>query len=468
MRVIGGERGFSARLENIRSAAGTLRNLGESAGDVVRASPQPPGVGSLLDSPLTWAKVEHACAEFFMRTRGLGDSLTKLGAQAQLAAAGYEAADSAAHRAQQFGSWAAGWGLGVAVRVTAPVWAVPAAIAALTAAGWTAAADGLVTLVTGRSPEFGKKAMAAARGIFEQAVADNTGAFSRVLDSGLSGFGTGLLGLPPLPPIIDAMRAGPLTRSLAKTGEARGAFPTEPPEVRSHAAAAGGSPRSLSGLYERQVAAHSGRENGRVRVDAVRGQDGKKRYIVYVPATTDWSVKGGRNTTDTATNVQTMAERESAMRHVVKTAIRESGIQPEDEIMLVGYSQGGIVAASLAADPEFRKQARVRQVVTVGSPIGRFDVGNTKVLSIEQDRDVVPALDGTDNPDKRTWTTIIADSPPVDSPLGAHSSEAYTEVIRDLERSRQPEIVQFSKDNRDFLGGTVEESREYEGVRQEK
>ena len=163
-----------------------------------------------------------------------------------------------------------------------------------------------------------------------------------------------------------------------------------------------------------------------------------------------------------------MAQRESAMRHVVRTAIKESGIGPDDEIMFVGYSQGWIVAASLAADPEFRKQANVRQVVTGGSPIGRFDVGNTKVLSIEQDRDVIPALDGTDNPDKRNWTTIIADSPPVDSPLGAHSSDAYTEVIRDLEKSRQPDVVQFSKDNRDFLGGTVEESREFEGVRKEK
>ena len=468
MRVIGGERGFSARLENIRSAGGALESLGGTVGDLVRATPPPPGVSSLLDSPVTWAKVEYACTAFFMRTRGLSDSITKLGTQALLAAAGYETADSAARAAQQIGSWAAGWGLGVAVRVTAPLWAVPAVIAALTAAGWIVAADGLVTLATGNSPEFGKKTMAAARGIFEQALANNTSAFSRVLDSGLSGFATGLFGLPPLPPIIDAMRAGPLTRSLARTGEASGAFPTEPPEVRSHKATPGGSPRSLSGLYEREVAAHSGRDNGRVRVDAVRGPDGKKRYIVYVPATTDWSVKGGRNTTDTATNVQTMAQRESAMRHVVRTAIKESGIGPDDEIMFVGYSQGGIVAASLAADPEFRKQANVRQVVTVGSPIGRFDVGNTKVLSIEQDRDVIPALDGTDNPDKRNWTTIIADSPPVDSPLGAHSSDAYTEVIRDLEKSRQPDVVQFSKDNRDFLGGTVEESREFEGVRKEK
>ena len=152
MRVIGGERGFSARLENIRSAGGALESLGGTVGDLVRATPPPPGVSSLLDSPVTWAKVEYACTAFFMRTQGLSDSITKLGTQALLAAAGYETADSAARTAQQIGSWAAGWGLGVAVRVTAPLWAVPAVISALTAAGWIAVADGLVTLATGNSP----------------------------------------------------------------------------------------------------------------------------------------------------------------------------------------------------------------------------------------------------------------------------------------------------------------------------
>ena len=52
MRVIGGERGFSARLENIRSAGGALESLGGTVGDLVRATPPPPGVSSLLDLSL--------------------------------------------------------------------------------------------------------------------------------------------------------------------------------------------------------------------------------------------------------------------------------------------------------------------------------------------------------------------------------------------------------------------------------
>lgn len=468
VKVIGGKRGFTARLEDMRAAGASLRSLGENTAELVAAPPAPVLMRGGIDSPSTWAKIEAAFFSFNLRARSLGSNITKLGSSAGLAAQAYESADKAADTAKKGGVWFLGWGLGKAARMSLPLVALPAALAALTAAGHTTAANGIVALVTGRNPHLGGKLMGGARSIFERAITGNTKGFSDVLDTGLSGFAVGFGGLPLLPPVISAFRADPLTRFASRFGEASGAFPTDKPEVRSASAEPGRSPGSLSGLYAREVAAHKGRENGRVRVDAVRGPDGRRRYIVYVPAMTDWSMASGRNTTDTATNVQTMAGRESAMRHVVKEAVKDAGIGPDDEVMLVGYSQGGIVAASLAADPEFRRQANVRQMVTVGSPVGRFDVEGTKVLSIEQDRDVIPALDGSDNPDTRDWTTIIADTPPVDKPMDAHSSDAYSEVIRDLEESGQPDIAEFAEDNDDFLNGRIEESREYEGVRSPK
>jgi hypothetical protein len=46
-------------------------------------------------------------------------------------------------------------------------------------------------------------------------------------------------------------------------------------------------------------------------------------------------------------------------------------------------------------------------VVTAGAPIGRFEVpAGVQVLAVENRNDVVPALDGADNPDRANVTTL--------------------------------------------------------------
>src|SRR5699024_6408725 len=96
----------------------------------------------------------------------------------------------------------------------------------------------------------------------------------------------------------------------------------------------------------------------------------------------------GEATTDHTTNVETAAGHESAQHVAVKAAIEEAGVEPDEDVMLVGYSQGGLVAASLLADEGFRDRVNVTTAFTVGSPVTDFaPPEGVDMLSIEHEQD---------------------------------------------------------------------------------
>lgn len=85
----------------------------------------------------------------------------------------------------------------------------------------------------------------------------------------------------------------------------------------------------------------------------------------------------------------------------------QAGIPSGAPVMLVGHSQGGMSAAALAADSDFRARFNVTQVVTAGAPIARFDVPDSvQVLAVENSHHLVPQLDGGANPDRANVTTM--------------------------------------------------------------
>src|SRR5699024_4618861 len=140
----------------------------------------------------------------------------------------------------------------------------------------------------------------------------------------------------------------------------------------------------LEGLYVRQADRHSGAHSGQVRIgENVRG-GGATRNLGYIRATAAWSARSGDSTTDITTNVQGMAGNDTVMREMVRQAIADAGIGSNAEVMLVGYSQGGITAGSLAADPALLADVNVTALMTVGAPISDFPVDSgVDVLSIE-------------------------------------------------------------------------------------
>ena len=104
---------------------------------------------------------------------------------------------------------------------------------------------------------------------------------------------------------------------------------------------------------------------------------------------------------------------------------------PADPVVLVGHSQGGILAAALASDPGFTRRNRVSHVVTSGSPVALFPVPpTTRVLSVERGDDPVPRLDLTPQPRPRVvgHRAHPARRSPVD--VRDHALEGYVATLR--------------------------------------
>ncbi len=106
------------------------------------------------------------------------------------------------------------------------------------------------------------------------------------------------------------------------------------------------------------------------------------------------------------------------------------GALAAEPVVLVGHSQGGLHAASLAADDGFRREHRVTHVLTTGAPVGLVPVpDDVRVLSVEHADDPVPTLDLAPNPARPSWLTLrVGDGPPSTSPR--HRLDGYERTVR--------------------------------------
>ena len=212
------------------------------------------------------------------------------------------------------------------------------------------------------------------------------------------------------------------------------------------------------------VAAGEGLHGGRVRVLETTRGDGGSAWVVVVPGTQEWSPRAGANPFDVTTDVRAVTGEATVAAAGVAAALalargRSGRATPEDPVMLVGHSQGGILAAALASDPGFRRDHRVTHVVTSGSPVALFPVpSTTRVLSLEHADDPVPRLDLTPNPAGAGWVTVVtpAQDGPVD--LGRHRLDGYVGTVRvaeDAPRGTVPGLDGWRATAGSFVGVPV-------------
>ena len=103
-----------------------------------------------------------------------------------------------------------------------------------------------------------------------------------------------------------------------------------------------------------------------------------------------------------AQNVELMSadqerRRKADSARMVAEAMRQAGIGKDEPVALIGHSQGGIVAATLASD--WAEEYTIEHVVTAGSPVANHPIPQrTWVTSVEIDDELVAALDGAANP----------------------------------------------------------------------
>ncbi|NGY60397.1 alpha/beta hydrolase [Lentzea sp. NEAU-D13] len=217
---------------------------------------------------------------------------------------------------------------------------------------------------------------------------------------------------------------------------------------------------------------NSDQDNSNLDVRVIKDANGKVTgYIVDIPGTKDWNAPWDpKSANDSGVNVDAMAGNNTVLQLGIERALREAGAQGSGvPVMLVGHSQGGIVAAQSSSDL-VASGYNVTHVVTAGSPVGRIDIpGNVQMLSLENRNDIVPRLDASDNPNTANRTTVTfenqtgsiggnhsigghryderhRDEPPVD--------QNYVAVAGQLDGSSDPSVRRFLDSTGAFTQGS--------------
>ncbi len=144
------------------------------------------------------------------------------------------------------------------------------------------------------------------------------------------------------------------------------------------------------------------------------------RYVVYIPGTQSWAPRPGTNPFDLTSNLSAISKTGFAgSERAVSLAMTQAGIGPDSKVLLVGHSQGGMVAANIST------RFAGSSVLTFGSPLGQLS-GKllAPTLSVEHERDPVPKLDSRPNPLATNWVTVRHALAGAD-PIGQHEMAGY-------------------------------------------
>lgn len=225
-------------------------------------------------------------------------------------------------------------------------------------------------------------------------------------------------------------------------------------------------PRGLAELAERIPGASPGASQVRIeRYGTVRPV-----WVVYAGGTIAWSPAASREPWDLTSNVASVAGRESGSYRTVVQAMKAAGVRPGDRVVQVGHSQGGLVAAQIAASGEFRTVA----VATFGAPAGQVSVApDVPMIATEHTDDLVPALGGTPRDDTGPGNqhlvvrrqAFATDDVPAGEYLPAHGLGAYEETARIEDASAEPRIAAFRGDLAGLVGDEPGEVSMWRGIR---
>lgn len=129
-----------------------------------------------------------------------------------------------------------------------------------------------------------------------------------------------------------------------------------------------------------------------------REHEGVRHWIVQFPSTKSWHPRPGVAPNDLTADLVIGAEHEATITRAALATMREAGIAPGEPVLLAGFSLGGMVAAQVAV----RAHAAgftVTHLVVAGSPLGRLPIpAGVRTLAIEHVLDLVPRIDGRENP----------------------------------------------------------------------
>jgi hypothetical protein len=182
-------------------------------------------------------------------------------------------------------------------------------------------------------------------------------------------------------------------------------------------------------------------DQGTIEIQTLHEPDGTIRYIVYLPGTDDLAttpLSQDDDVRDLPTDLALIAGHDTTYQAGIEEAMHQAGIGPDDPVLLAGHSQGGMEAAAMLGHGS---PFHVTHVVTAGSPTAQvhgFPSGS-HVLSLENHGDVVPLLDGADNPDSVQQVTVRFDDHEA-SIAGNHELGHYVRGAAAADASGDPSI----------------------------
>jgi pimeloyl-ACP methyl ester carboxylesterase len=230
-----------------------------------------------------------------------------------------------------------------------------------------------------------------------------------------------------------------------------------------------GAPRSLEDLLAGLARRDEGRP-GEVDVHFLdSGSARTRRVVVDIPGTKDWSpALHSGDVTSIATNMRALRGAVTTYERGVLEAMRRAGVGPDDDVLMVGHSEGGMVAVNAARRTAASREFRVRHIVTAGAPLGLIAgnvPANVNVLALENDGDVVPHLDGAENPDRLNVTTVTAHRG-YGNVIANHSlDEAYLAAARDIDASDDPSVRDYLRGLAGFLTASTVRTHTYQITR---
>ena len=221
-------------------------------------------------------------------------------------------------------------------------------------------------------------------------------------------------------------------------------------------------PTSITNMLDR-LWKLSSKSEPTIGIDLFDNPSGNQTAVVYIPGTQTIGLGEGKNPLDMASNIQAMSSSgEAASERAVLLAMKQSGISSHDEVILVGHSQGGMVAGNLAAYPSGFIAAGL---VAIGAPLAHIKNLKAPVMAIEHVNDPVPNLSGKANPIRKNWVTVqrISEKPESNALMFSHSLKSYRNTTTAIDASNDVGIRNIKQEIFQKLG-VGKPSKSYEFV----
>ena len=203
----------------------------------------------------------------------------------------------------------------------------------------------------------------------------------------------------------------------------------------------------------------SGVGSAQIRIEKYEAAGSAPRWVVYAGGTLDASAVPGREPWDTTSNLHGIAGGDPGSVRATLQAMEEAGIQPDDPVLSVGYSQGGIVATEVVRRGGYSNAG----LVTFGSPTGQLSVDAAiPNIAVEISEDLVPALGGQPRVAaqggldrllvrRRIYEGI--DLPPNEL-IPAHGMRNYRETAELMDQSSDPRLAAMREQIAEITDGS--------------